>query len=155
MNILFVCLGNICRSPLAEGILKDKLSKNKINANIESAGFESFHINEHPDKRAIKVAEKHGIDISSYSCRLFTSSDFEKFDRIYVMEAANFRDAKYFARDDKDMGKIKFLMSVIHGKNVAVPDPYFGDEEGFDSTFEMIDKACEIIAKKLKNNEPI
>ncbi len=155
MNILFVCLGNICRSPLAEGILKDKLKKRNIDANIESAGFESFHINEHPDKRAIKVAEKHNIDISNYSCRLFTTNDFDRFDRIFVMEAANFRDAKYFARDDNDLEKIKFLMSVIHGKNEAIPDPYFGDVEGFDRTFEMIDKACEIIANKLVKNEPI
>jgi protein-tyrosine phosphatase len=155
MRILFVCLGNVCRSPLAEGILKDKLEKNNISAKVESAGFESYHINEHPDKRAIKVAKKNGIDITDYSCRLFTTEDFDRFDRIYVMEAANFRDVKYFARNDDDLNKVRFLMSVISGKNEPIPDPYFGDEEGFDKTFEMLDKACEKIVEKLKNKEKL
>jgi len=153
MKILFVCLGNICRSPLAEGILKHKLEEKNLEAVVESAGFESFHINEHPDKRAIKIAKRHGIDISDYSCRLFTTEDFDKYDRIYVMEAANFRDAKYFARDDNDLEKIEFLMSVLHGRNEPVPDPYFGDEDGFEKTFQQIDKACEKITEKLANNK--
>lgn len=153
MKILFVCLGNICRSPLAEGILKDKLAKKDIEALVESAGFESYHINEHPDKRAVKIARKHGIDISDYSCRLFTTEDFEKFDKIYVMESANYRDVKYFARDDKDMEKVQFLMSVLSGKNDPVPDPYFGDEEGFEKTFQQINKACEKIVENLKTEK--
>lgn len=155
MNILFVCLGNVCRSPLAEGILKEKLKKNNLTANVESAGFESYHINEHPDKRAIKVAKKNGIDITDYSCRLFTTDDYDKFDRIFVMEAANYRDVKYFARNEKDLEKVKFLMSVISGKNEPIPDPYFGDEEGFDKTFEMLDKACNKIVQKLKASEEL
>ncbi len=150
MKILFVCIGNICRSPLAEGILKDKLEKRNINAEVQSAGFESYHINEHPDKRAIKVAQKNNIDISRYTCRLFTTEDFDKYDKIYVMDASNFRDVSYFARNEEDMKKVQFLMSVVHGKNEPVPDPYFRDERGFDRTFEMINRATEKIAEKLE-----
>jgi low molecular weight protein-tyrosine phosphatase len=155
MKILFVCLGNICRSPLAEGILKKKLADRKIEAEVGSAGFESFHINEHPDKRAIKVAKKNGIDITESSCRLFTSSYFDLYDRIFVMGSANFRDIKYFARNEEDMKKVKFLMSVVHGKNEDVPDPYYGDEDGFDKTFEMLNTACEKIAEKIEKSETI
>jgi len=155
MNILFVCLGNICRSPLAEGILKDKLKKNNLEALVESAGFESYHINDHPDIRAINIAKKHGIDISSYSCRLFTTDDFDRFDKIYVMEASNYRDVKYFARNQEDIDKVQFLMSVIHGKNEPVPDPYFGDEQGFDKTYDMLNKACDQIIEKLKKSEKL
>jgi protein-tyrosine phosphatase len=155
MKILFVCLGNICRSPLAEGILKKKLEDKNIEAVIESAGFESFNINEPPDKRAIKVAKKNGIDISQSKSRLFTSDDFENFDRIYIMESANSRDIKYFARNDEDLKKVKYLMSVVHGKNEAVPDPYLGDEKGFEKTFEMLDQACTKIVEKIENNEEI
>jgi protein-tyrosine phosphatase len=155
MKILFVCLGNICRSPLAEGILKHRLRENNLEAVVESAGFESYHINEHPDQRAIKTARKYGIDISDYTCRLFTTDDFDKYDVIYVMESANYRDVTYFARNDEDLRKIQFLMSVVDGKNDAVPDPYFGDEGGFDDTFQLIDKACSRIIDKIKNAESL
>ncbi len=155
MKILFVCLGNICRSPLAEGILKDKLKKNNLEAVVESAGFESYHINEHPDKRAIKIAKRHGIDISDYTCRLFTSEDFDKYNKIYVMESANYRDVRYFARTDDDLDKVQYLMSMVHGKNEGVPDPYFGDEDGFERTFQMIEKACTKIVEKIKNSEKL
>ncbi|MCF8229971.1 MAG: low molecular weight phosphotyrosine protein phosphatase [Bacteroidales bacterium] len=155
MRILFVCLGNICRSPMAEGILKKKLAERNVDAVVESAGFESFHINEPPDKRAVKIAKKNGIDITESRSRLFTSDDFDKFDRIFIMESSNNRDIKYFTRNEDDLKKVKYLMSVVHGKNEAVPDPYFGDEKGFEKTFQTLDKACTTIADKLKNKEEI
>jgi len=151
MKILFVCLGNICRSPLAEGILKSKLKKKGIQAEIDSAGFESYHINEPPDIRALKIAEKHGIDITEKKCRLFVADDFDNFDVIYVMDTSNHRDVQYFSRTDEDMDKVKYLLSVIDGKNKSVPDPYYGGESGFENIFTIIEEACEKIAKMLDN----
>lgn len=155
MKILFVCLANICRSPIAEGILRRDIKKHNLDVEVESAGFESYHINDNPDSRAVNVAQKNGIDISNYKCRLFVVEDFERFDVIYVMDMANFREVGYFARNDKDMEKVKFLMSVVTNKNESIPNPYFGDTEGFDKTFEMLEKACTKIVSKIKNTEPL
>ena len=146
MNILFVCLGNICRSPLAEGILKKKLSERGLKAHVESAGFESYHINEPPDQRALKISEKYGIDIIKSRCRLFNEKDFDKFDKIYIMDPGNYRDVQYFSRNEKDMEKVFYLLSVIDGKIKSVPDPYYGGEEGFEKVFILIEKACVKIA---------
>lgn len=146
MKILFVCLGNICRSPLAEGILRAKISDKDLDIEIESAGFESYHINEPPDKRAIKICSKYGIDITEKKCRLFTSEDFDKFDRIYVMDSANYRDVQYFSRNEEDMEKVKYLLSVIDGKDQSVPDPYYGGDVGFEKVFSLVNEACEKIA---------
>lgn len=151
MNILFVCLGNICRSPLAEGILKSKLKKEKSHYIIESAGFESYHINDTPDPRAVKIAEKHGINISNIRCRLFSAEDFDNFDIIYVMDSTNYRDVQYFSRTEKDMDKVKYLLSVIDGLDKAVPDPYYGTESGFENIYNLIDNACNKIADRLNN----
>ncbi len=149
MKILFVCLGNICRSPIAEGILKQKLKVKNIDTEVESAGFESYHINEPPDPRAKKIAEKNGIDISDKKCRLFVADDFDNFDVIYVMDASNYRDVQYFSRNDNDMDKVKYLLSVIDGKNQSIPDPYYGGESGFENIYKLIDEACEKIAESL------
>ncbi len=151
MKILFVCLGNICRSPLAEGILKSKLKKRGIQSKVESAGFESYHINEPPDPRALKIAEKHGIDITENKCRLFVADDFDNFDVIYVMDTSNYRDVQYFSRNDDDMDKVKYLLSVISGKNKSVPDPYYGGESGFENIFNLLEEACDKIAETLDN----
>lgn len=151
MKILFVCLGNICRSPLAEGMLKLKLKERGIQSEVESAGFESYHINEPPDPRAVKIAEKHGMDITENRCRLFVADDFDNFDVIYVMDASNYRDVQYFSRQDEDMDKVKYLLSVIDGKNISVPDPYYGGESGFENIFNLLKEACDKIAEMLEN----
>src|SRR5690554_5977176 len=107
IKILMVCLGNICRSPLAEGILKDKLTKEKItNVKVDSAGFVRYHLNNPPDSRAIKVARKNNVDISKQRQRLFEVADFDKFDKIYVMDENNFSDVAAYARDENDLAKI-------------------------------------------------
>lgn len=154
MKILFVCMGNICRSPLAEGILKHKLKEKKLKAKVESAGLESFYINESPDERAVMIAKKHGIDISGFRCRLFKEKDFDKFDTIYVMEMSNHRDLSFFARNEKDMEKVKFLMSEVYGKNKKVPDPYMGDMDGFEKTFSALEKACDKIIETIEKTQP-
>lgn len=152
MNILFVCLGNICRSPLAEGILKSKLEGKDIQFNVESAGFESYHINEPPDPRAIKMAKNHGITISENRCRLFSAEDFDNFDIIYVMDTSNYRDVQYFSRTVEDMDKVKYLLSELDGQDKSVPDPYYGAESGFENIYNLINEACNKIAGMLDKN---
>lgn len=151
MKILFVCLGNICRSPIAEGILNKKLEEKGIKAEVESAGFESYHINEPPDPRALKIAQNRGIDISNSKCRLFVAEDFDNFDKIYVMDTSNYRDVQFFARTDDDMDKVHYLLSVIDGQNNSVPDPYYGGESGFENIYKLIDDACGKIVDLLDN----
>jgi protein-tyrosine phosphatase len=151
MKILFVCLGNICRSPLAEGILKQKMKERGIHSEVESAGFESYHINEPPDPRALKIAKNHGIDITENKCRLFVADDFDNFDVIYVMDASNYRDVQYFSRTDEDMDKVKYLLSVIDGNKKSVPDPYYGGESGFENIYNLIEEACDKITDMLDN----
>ncbi len=150
MKILFVCTGNICRSPLAEGILKDKLSKLSINAFIDSCGFESFHAGDHPDNRALTVAQKRGIDISGHSARVFTNADFDNFDRIYIMDSSHFKRLKKIARNAEDRKKIDFIMNTIYpGQNIPVPDPWYNDLDAFENVCDMLEPACERIASDL------
>lgn len=146
-KILMVCLGNICRSPLAEGILKSKLSNDFI---IDSSGTANYHVGSSPDKRSISVARKHGLDISNLSGRQFDVSDFDVFDMIYVMDESNFQNVIKLARNNEDIAKVKLILNEVHpNKNYEVPDPYYGGENGFDNVYKMLDEACDIIAKKL------
>lgn len=147
MNILFLCNGNKCRSPLAEGMLRKKLKNRNLPANVGSAGFEAFYINESPDKRAIAKGLEHGIDISDNHVRLFNSNDYDNFDKIYVMDLLTYRSAIYFARNDSDRVKVEYLMNVIKpDKNESVPDPFYRDLSACDTTFRILDDACEEIA---------
>lgn len=149
MNILFVCLGNICRSPMAEGILKKIFREKALKGKVESAGFESFHINEPPDPRAVQVAANHGIDISKKQARLFRKVDFDHFDHIYVMDTQNMNDVKDLARKEVDLQKIDYLMNVIEpGSNKVIPDPYLSGLEDCEKVFELMEKACQKIAEK-------
>ncbi len=147
-RILMVCLGNICRSPLAEGILKSKVNSNTVF--VDSAGTGDYHIGGLPDRRSISVAKTHLLDITDQRCRLFQVSDFDAFDVIYVMDNSNRRDVLSLARDRKDEAKVKMILNEIFpNENVDVPDPYTGGEKGFESVYQMLDKACTIIAKEL------
>lgn len=152
MNILFVCLGNVCRSPMAEGLLKKKFEENEIEGFVDSAGFESFTINEPPDKRAVKVAKKFGVEVSGKS-RLFVKSDFDKFDHIYVMDTLNYRDTKYLAKNNSESEKIDYLLNVLYpGKNKTVPDPYLQGEHECLAVFELLDKATTKIVENIKSS---
>jgi len=147
MNILFLCNGNKCRSPLAAGLLKKKLENKNLDANVSSAGFEAFYINESPDKRAIEKGLEHGIDISDNQVRLFSSDDFDDYDKIYVMDMLAYRNAIYFARNDSDKIKVDYLMNVIKpDRNESVPDPFYRELDACDSTFKILEDACEKIA---------
>lgn len=150
MNILFVCNGNKCRSPLAAGILRQKLVHKKMSAIVDSAGFEAFYINESPDKRAIEKGLEHGIDISENQVRLFNTNDFDDYDKIYVMDLVAYRSAVYFARNDSDKTKLDYLMNIIKpDRNESVPDPFYRDLDACDTTFRILNDACEEIANKV------
>lgn len=147
-RVLMVCLGNICRSPLAEGILKSKVDTTQIV--IDSAGTGNYHIGKLPDSRSIKTAKNHGIDITDQRCRQFTVDDFDAFDVIYVMDNSNKRNVLSLARNENDVQKVKMIMNELFpNENVDVPDPYTGGLYGFENVYQMLDKACDIIVKKL------
>jgi protein-tyrosine phosphatase len=147
-NVLMVCLGNICRSPLAEGILKSKVNPEKVH--VDSAGTGDYHINDMPDSRSIAVAKRNGLDISNQRGRQFQSEDFERFDLIYVMDNFNFADVISLARNEEDKKKVYLILNeVFPGENVDVPDPYQGGELGFKNVYKMLEEACKIIAAKL------
>ncbi len=151
--ILMVCLGNICRSPIAEGVLREKLQKSGIrHVVVDSCGFERYHLNESPDYRSVEVCVKNNIDISKQRQRLFKVSDFDKFDKIYVMDANNYSDVLSYARDENDMKIVDFITNIITpGKNLAVPDPYYGGKDGFQKVFMMLsDCADEIVSRILE-----
>ncbi|HZW63015.1 MAG TPA: low molecular weight protein-tyrosine-phosphatase [Flavobacteriaceae bacterium] len=143
-----VCLGNICRSPMAEGILRAKVASEKII--VDSAGTGNYHIGDPPDPRSIKIGEKYGIDISHLRGRQFTVADFDTFDIIYVMDESNYQHVVKLSRSDTDIRKVKFILDEIYpNQNYNVPDPYHGNLHQFDAMYKMLDEACEAIASKL------
>lgn len=139
-----VCLGNICRSPLAEGILKNKLPLDRFK--VDSAGTAGFHIGRSPDHRSIEVAAQNGIDISRQKARKFTPNDFKEFNKIYVMDHANLADVLQMAPTPEDQNKVALLLETDE-----VPDPYYENEEGFKTVFRLIDQACNRLTNKLQN----
>ena len=148
MKILFVCLGNICRSPLAEGIMLSLNAKLQLGWTIDSAGTSNYHIDEAPDKRTITNAAKHGVDLKPLRARQFKASDFDKFDKIYVMDKSNMTNVLALATNQEQKNKVDLLLNVTNpGMNLEVPDPYFGGEQGFEDVFQMVYKACQQIAK--------
>ncbi len=147
-KVLMVCLGNICRSPLAEGILKSKTFLKEIE--VDSAGTGNYHIGGEPDKRSIAIAKKKGLDISGQRARQFSVSDFDNFDYIYVMDELNYRTVKKLARNEADIKKVQLILNELFpNENLAVPDPYNGGEHGFKVVYEMLDEVCEVIVNKL------
>lgn len=147
-RILMVCLGNICRSPLAEGILKSKVDSSKLF--VDSAGTGHWHVGDAPDKRSIAVGKKYRVDISHQRGRQFTANDFEDFDIIYVMDNSNKENVLALAENDNHREKVKLILDEIFpGENVDVPDPYFGGNSGFENVFKILDEACEQIARRL------
>jgi protein-tyrosine phosphatase len=151
-KILMVCLGNICRSPLAEGILASKLPNEHFI--VDSAGKGNWHIGNPPDFRSIAAAKKKGISISNQKCRQIIISDFSTFDYIYVMDQSNYQDVIQLAENSEQQSKVKLLLNELYpAENKAVPDPYYGDEKDFDAVYDLIDKACNVIATNLIDNQ--
>ena len=143
-----VCLGNICRSPIAEGLLSSKLPKDTFF--VDSCGTGNWHVGKQPDLRSISISRKKGLDISNQKCRQFISSDFESFDYIYVMDGSNYSDVVALSQNDSQKNKVALILNELFpNENRDVPDPYFGLENGFELVYEMLDETCEVISKKL------
>jgi protein-tyrosine phosphatase len=147
-KVLMVCLGNICRSPLAEGVLQSKLPINKCI--VDSAGTANYHVGTAPDKRSIVTAKKFGIDISQQKCRQLSKSDFETFDYIYVMDNSNYKNVIAIAPNEASKQKVKLILNELEPiGNLEVPDPYYGEMEDFEHVFHLLDDACTLIASKI------
>ena len=150
VRVLMVCLGNICRSPLAEGILKSKVDVTSVF--VDSAGTGGWHIGELPDPRSVDIARDNRIDITDQRCRKFSPEDFENFDWIYVMDRSNLSDVLSMAATEYHTKKVKMILDELGQESgLEVPDPYYGGEGGFERVFEMLDEACDRIAKKLSD----
>lgn len=148
VKILMVCLGNICRSPLAEGLLASKLPKDQFF--VDSAGTGNYHVGRQPDHRSVATAQKNGLDISQQKARQFTATDFETFDYIYVMDNSNYDDVIFLAKNETQKQKVELILNALFpGDNVDVPDPYYGLQNGFDMVYDMLDEATDIIAERL------
>ena len=145
MKVLMVCLGNICRSPLAEGILKSK-SNNII---VDSAGTAGYHIGSRPDQRSIEIGLKNNIDITNQRARQFTSNDFDDFDKIYAMDNDNYSKIISVATNQDQIDKVDLILNEVYPNQFkSVPDPYYGGEKGFENIYNLLEKACEQIALK-------
>lgn len=146
MKILMVCLGNICRSPLAEGIMRSKIEQHNLDWMVDSAGTSSWHIGHPPDERSIKIAEENGIDISMQKARQFETQDFNKFDKILVMDSSNYSNVKNIGnQENSDM--IELILNYVQpGMNMNVPDPYYNDN--FHEVFQLLDEACDQIVQE-------
>jgi len=151
MKILMVCLGNICRSPLAEGIMKKKIEENNLDWEVDSAGTGYWHIGNEPDERSINVAQKYGIDIKAQRARQLIPPDLQKFDLVFAMDSTNYRNIQKFARSPKEQEKVDLIMNLVKPDyNQNVPDPYYNND-GFEEVYQMLDMACEKIIEKYKD----
>lgn len=143
-----VCLGNICRSPMAEGLLRQKVDPEVVQ--VDSAGTANYHVGQPPDERMINTARKHGIDISGLRGRQFEAHDFDQFDRIYAMDNSNYNNILKLARDSKDEEKVDFFTNLLYpGENRDVPDPYYGEEDGFEDVYTLLDQCSSELVKIL------
>lgn len=152
MLILMVCLGNICRSPIAEGIMQNKILVNNLNWIVDSAGTESYHIGEPPHRFSQKVCQKHSIDISKQRARQFVVKDFKKYDKIYCMSEDVYNIIKHQSGIGFDRTKISlFLDELYPGERRSVPDPWYGEEKDYGIIYDLINRTCEKIISKYKS----
>ena len=144
-----VCLGNICRSPLAEGILS--LKGKHLNLEVDSAGTAAYHIGKQPDIRSIEIANKYNIDLNQQRARQFSRADFDEFDIIYAMDTNNYAHLISLASTETERNKVSMILNEINPKAYqSVPDPYYGGENGFQDIYNMLDKACDKIIQNIE-----
>jgi protein-tyrosine phosphatase len=155
MKILLVCLGNICRSPMAEGILREKIREAGLPVTTDSAGTSNHHRGEAPDARAIRCLREKGIDISDLRARQFVREDFQRFDRIYAMDTNNLSDVLSLAPDAISAARAELFLHLSHpGSKRSVPDPWYGDQRDFEAVYHMVDAACDALVKDIRNSIP-
>ncbi|MDR3680300.1 MAG: low molecular weight phosphotyrosine protein phosphatase [Flavipsychrobacter sp.] len=150
MRILMVCLGNICRSPIAEGLMKDKILKNKLDWTVDSAGTESYHIGEAPHQFSQKICLSNNVDISMQRARKFVKEDLQRFDKIYAMAGDVYQEIKNITGKGADLSNVDYFLNELEGINQSVPDPWYGPEAGYKQVYDLIDRACDAIIKKYK-----
>lgn len=150
MKILMVCLGNICRSPLAEGIMNEKMKSHFENYQVDSAGTMGFHQGNLPDSRSIETAENHGIDLTYQRSRPITEKDLDTFDYIFCMDKNNYDEVMNLASSNAQKQKIHLFLKFSEQEKTEVPDPYYGNEDGFEKVYQMLDVASEVAIEKLK-----
>jgi len=144
MKILMVCLGNICRSPLAQGILENKIKEHNLSWEVDSAGTSAYHIGDHPDQRSIDKAHEHHIDITNQRARQFVKDDLDEFDLILVMDSSNYQSARSLCTDKIHEDKIKLILNYVYPEqNMAVPDPYY--DGSFSRVYELLDQAVDAL----------
>lgn len=153
MKILMVCLGNICRSPLADGLLRRKVAESKLDVTVDSAGTSGYHSGEAPDERMRRTSLNRGTSIEALRSRIFTHFDFDAFDVIYVMDKSNMQNVLKLAENDAQKAKVRLILNeILPGSDAEVPDPYFGGTEGFEHVYDLLDEATDKIIEKIKNN---
>ncbi len=152
MKVLMVCLGNICRSPMADGLLRKKVREEGLAIEVDSAGTSNHHVGDAPDHRMRATAKKMGFPIDELRARQFSASDFDKFDLIYAMDSSNYNNILKLANSKEDEAKVHLILNELYpAENRAVPDPYYGGEQGFIDVFNKLDEATDVILKNLKN----
>lgn len=144
MKILMVCLGNICRSPLAEGILQAKADAQGLPWEVDSAGTGAYHVGELPDPRSQAVARKYGLDISDQRARQFKAADLDRFDLIFAMDRSNYQNILRLAKTEEQRQKVKLILEFTGSGETNVPDPYW-DDNGFEHVYQLLDTACDRI----------
>ncbi len=149
VSVLFVCLGNICRSPLAEAALRAEAERAALPIKVDSAGTGDWHVDCPPDKRAQAVALRHGIDISTYRGRQVTVQDFHRFDHIFALDGENLKNLRRIRPSD-GIAHLRLLMDLVPGREgTSVTDPYFGEDEGFDETWADVTSAAKALIEQL------
>ncbi len=151
MKILMVCLGNICRSPLADALLRKKVQVSGLDIAVDSAGTASYHIGNPPDQRTQENALTHDVDMSFLRARQFVKSDFQAFDIIYAMDKSNYSNIISLAESESDVEKVKLILDLIESDISEVPDPYYGGEEGFENVFNLLDEATDKIINEINS----
>ncbi len=150
MKILMVCLGNICRSPLADGLLRKKVKQQGLNIIVDSAGTSNFHVGEAPDARMRATAKQFDLSIDDLRARQFCKEDFANFDIIYAMDSSNYNNILKLSSSEADSAKVKLILNDSHpGKNLNVPDPYYGGDQGFIDVYNLLDEATDVIMNNL------
>ncbi len=138
---------------MAEGILRKKFSDLRIQGEVDSCGFESYHAGDPPDERAIMVSAKRGIDIRRHQARLFVTGDFDRFDRILVMDSSHYTRIMRLVRGNQDRAKVDYVMNITEpGKNLEVPDPWYHDRNAFEQVFVQLEKVCQALAENIRKN---
>ena len=149
-----VCLGNICRSPMADGLLRRKVKDHNLNVFVDSAGTANYHTGSPPDHRMIETAKSRGTDIQELRARQFSINDFKDFDLIYVMDESNLSNVNKLAASDTEQEKVKLILEELYpNESMRVPDPYYGSMKDFMDVYDLLDKVTDVIIEKIKNGE--